>query len=66
MEKKTDVETDGKKLKFESPLVLPFGTITLKFNGNISSNNINGILTLKLPNGNENEVPFSGSKVTSK
>ena len=63
---KTDVETDGKKLKFETPLVLPFGTITLKFNGDISSNGINGTLTLKLPNGNENEVPFSGSKVTSK
>tara|TARA_Y200000002_G_scaffold59170_1_gene44608 strand:- start:101 stop:1657 length:1557 start_codon:yes stop_codon:yes gene_type:complete len=63
---KTDVETDGKKLKFETPLVLPFGTITLNFNGNISSDKVEGILTLKMPNGNENEVPFSGSKVTPK
>ena len=51
------------KLKFEAPLVLPFGTIMLNFEGKISSNKVDGTLTLKLPNGNESKVPFSGEKV---
>ena len=63
---KTDVKVQGNNVKFESPLILPFGTITLSFNGEIASNNIDGTLTLKMPNGSENEVPFSGSKVVSK
>ena len=63
---KTDVTIQDNKLGFEAPLVLPFGTITLKFNGVIAANNIEGTLTLKMPNGNESQVPFTGSKEASK
>ena len=63
---KTDVTIQDNKLKFEAPLVLPFGTITLKFSGDITANDIDGTLTLKMPNGNESQVPFAGSKVVSK
>ena len=60
---KIDLELKDNKLKFEAPLVLPFGTIMLNFEGKISSNKVDGTLTLKLPNGNESKVPFSGEKV---
>ena len=35
----------------------------LNFEGKISSNKVDGTLTLKFPNGNESKVPFSGEKV---
>ena len=63
---KVEVNAEDNKIIFETPLVLPFGTITLSFDGIVSSNKINGTLTLKMPNGNESEVPFSGEKVVSK
>ena len=60
---KSTEQTEDNKIIFETPLVLPFGTITLSFDGNVTSNKINGTLTLKMPDGNENKVPFSGEKV---
>ena len=63
---KVEVITEDNKIIFETPLVLPFGTVTLSFDGNVSSNKINGTLTLKMSNGNENKVPFSGEKAVSK
>jgi hypothetical protein len=65
---KIEVIAEENKIIFETPLVLPFGTVTLSFDGKVSStsNKINGTLTLKMPNGNENKVPFSGEKAVSK
>ena len=63
---KVEVNLIEDKMVFEAPLVLPFGTIQLEFDGIILSNKINGTLTLKLPDGNENSVTFSGEKKVSK
>ena len=63
---KVEVNLIEDKMVFEAPLVLPFGTIQLEFDGIILSNKINGTLTLKLPDGNENPVTFSGEKQVSK
>ena len=61
-----EVKISDKKMIFDAPIVLPFGTITLSFDGLISSNKVSGNVITKLPNGNENSAKFSGEKVKTK
>ena len=61
-EEKVEVKITDNKLVFEAPIVLPFGTITLNFDGKISNNTIEGTIITKLPNGNENSGSFTGKK----
>ncbi len=64
-EEKVEVKINDNTLVFEAPIVLPFGTITLNFDGKISNNKIEGTIITKLPNGNENSGSFSGKKDNS-
>ena len=64
-EEKVEVKITDNTLVFEAPIVLPFGTITLNFDGKISNNTIEGTIITKLPNGNENSGSFSGKKDNS-
>ena len=66
-EDEVSINKDGKNISFKAPLVLPFGTLELLFEGEFLGETLKGILTISgLPNGQTRENPFSGKKVLSK
>ena len=66
-EDEVSINKDGKNISFKAPLVLPFGTLELLFEGIFLGETLKGTLTISgLPNGQTRENPFSGKKVLSK
>ena len=55
------VKRDGDKLQFEAEVVLPFGILTLGFDGAIAGETMSGTVTLSgLPNGRTPSFDFAG------
>ena len=55
------VQKTDNKIAFDAELVLPFGILTLSFDGTISDDTMSGMITMSgLPNGNTPTFPFSG------
>ena len=55
------VKKEGNKVAFDAELVLPFGILTLSFDGTIEGEAMSGMITMSgLPNGNTPSFPFTG------
>ncbi len=55
------VQKEGNKVAFDAELVLPFGILTLSFDGTIEGEAMSGMITMSgLPNGNTPSFPFTG------
>lgn len=55
------VTKTGDKVAFDAEVVLPFGILTLSFDGTIDGQAMSGMITMSgLPNGNTPSFPFSG------
>ena len=55
------VTKTGDKLAFDAEVVLPFGILTLSFDGTLANGAMTGMITMSgLPNGNTPSFPFTG------
>ena len=55
------VTKNGDKVVFDAEVVLPFGILTLSFDGTIAGESMSGDIVLSgLPNGNTPTFPFTG------